>query len=65
MLVLTRRTGESVLIGNDIKVLILKTNRREIKIGIQAPSNLKISRGVSSKNNSFDKEFESQVDFKN
>ncbi len=49
MLVLTRRKDESVLIGDDIKILILKTNRREIKIGIQAPSNLKISRGVITK----------------
>ncbi len=55
MLVLTRRKDESVLIGDDIKILILKTNRREIKIGIQAPSNLKISREDASKPDSLDK----------
>ncbi len=55
MLVLTRRRDESVLIGKDIKVFILKTNRREVQIGIQAPSDLNISRDDSSKNNSIDR----------
>ncbi len=54
MLVLTRRKDETLLIGDDIKILILKTNRREIKIGIQAPSNLKISKEDASKPDSFD-----------
>ncbi len=55
MLILTRRKDETILIGKDIKIFVLKTNRRETQIGIQAPSNLKISREDASKPDSLDK----------
>ncbi len=55
MLVLTRRKDETILIGKDIKIFVLKINRRETQIGIQAPSNLKISREDASKLDSLDK----------
>ncbi len=49
MLVLTRRKDETILIGKDIEISILKVEDKGIQIGIQAPSNLKISRGAISK----------------
>lgn len=44
MLVLSRKIGESILIGDDIMVSILKVVGDQIKIGISAPSNLSVDR---------------------
>ncbi len=49
MLVLTRRKDDGVLIGEDIKIHILKVYKREIQLGIPDPSSLNISRLVVSK----------------
>ncbi len=64
MLVLTRRKDETILIGKEIKILILKTDRREIQLGIQAPSKLKISRGVVSKPDCLDETIKSHLSSK-
>lgn len=44
MLVLGRRAGESVIIGDEIVVTILAVDGERIKIGIQAPSDTRILR---------------------
>jgi len=44
MLVLSRKTGESIVIGNDIKVSIVKVQGRRIRIGIEAPDHVGIRR---------------------
>ncbi|MCX7061349.1 MAG: carbon storage regulator CsrA [Gammaproteobacteria bacterium] len=44
MLVLTRRIGESLLIGNDISVTVLDINGTQVKIGIKAPNNVTVLR---------------------
>jgi carbon storage regulator len=44
VLVLSRRIGESIMIGDDIEVKILKIDNSTVKIGIVAPSNVKIYR---------------------
>jgi len=44
MLVLTRRIGESVLIGDDVEVTILDIKGDAIRIGIQAPRETRIQR---------------------
>lgn len=44
MLVLTRKTGESITIGDDIEITILSTKNDQIKIGIKAPKHLDIFR---------------------
>ncbi|MCB0155422.1 MAG: carbon storage regulator CsrA [Anaerolineae bacterium] len=44
MLVLGRRAGESVIIGDEIVVTILAVDGEKIKIGIQAPSDTRILR---------------------
>lgn len=44
MLILTRRVGESVRIGEDITVTILGLNRQQIRIGVQAPKDVTVHR---------------------
>ncbi|MGO4296706.1 carbon storage regulator CsrA [Glutamicibacter sp. MCAF14] len=44
MLVLTRKVGEQVLIGEDIVVTVLEAKGESIKLGIDAPKGVKIHR---------------------
>ncbi len=44
MLVLTRRIDESLLLGDDIKITILKIGQRQVELGISAPIDVVISR---------------------
>lgn len=44
MLVLTRKTGQKLIIANDIEITILETRGESVKIGIQAPQNVPIYR---------------------
>jgi carbon storage regulator len=44
MLVLSRKTEESLMIGEDIVVTILAVVGERVKIGIQAPPNIRILR---------------------
>jgi carbon storage regulator len=44
MLVLTRKIGESVKIGNDIELKVLSIDGEQIKLGIDAPRDIAIHR---------------------
>lgn len=44
MLVLTRKTGESIQIGDDITIKIVAVEGDQIKLGIDAPKNVDIHR---------------------
>ncbi|GMT42570.1 MAG: hypothetical protein IEMM0002_0981 [bacterium] len=44
MLVLTRKTGESINIGDDIKLSIIGIKGKSVKIGIDAPISTAIHR---------------------
>jgi carbon storage regulator len=44
MLVLTRRIGETVHIGDDVKVTLLAIRGRQARIGIDAPATVTILR---------------------
>ncbi len=44
MLVLSRKIGESIIIGDNIEVKVLKIDNGTVKIGIIAPTNVKIYR---------------------
>jgi carbon storage regulator len=44
VLILTRRPGESIFIGDDIDVTICAVNGSQVKIGINAPATVKILR---------------------
>lgn len=44
MLVLTRKSKESIMINNDIKLTILEIRGDQVSIGIEAPPSAKIYR---------------------
>lgn len=44
MLVLTRKPGERIVIGNDIVLEVLEVQGNRIRIGIQAPQGVPILR---------------------
>ncbi len=44
MLVLTRKQGEGIIIGDDIKITIIELKSGGIRIGIDAPRELKVYR---------------------
>lgn len=44
MLVLTRKRSEMIRIGDDIVIKVIKTGRTTVKIGIDAPENVRVLR---------------------
>lgn len=44
MLILTRKLGESVTIGDDIKITVLGVRGRQVRLGIIAPQKVTIHR---------------------
>lgn len=44
MLVLTRRVNERVVIGDDIVVTVLEVHGEQVRIGIEAPRDVKVFR---------------------
>ena len=44
MLVLTRKEGESIVIGNDVKMTVVSVGPGRVKIGIEAPKWMAIDR---------------------
>ena len=44
MLILTRRVGESVVIGEDVTVTVLGVKGNQVRIGINAPKNVAVHR---------------------
>jgi carbon storage regulator CsrA len=45
MLVLTRKTNESVYIDDQIEVLVVAVRGNKVKLGFRAPANVTIQRG--------------------
>ena len=44
MLIITRKKGESLMIGDDIEIIISKIDDGSVKIGINAPRDIEILR---------------------
>lgn len=44
MLILSRKTQESILIGDDIEIIIINVRGQYTRIGIAAPDHVKILR---------------------
>ena len=44
MLVLSRKVGERILIGDDISVMVLDIDDNKVRIGIEAPKEVLIVR---------------------
>lgn len=45
MLILGRKAGDTILIGDGIKVVVLACDRKGVRLGIEAPSDVHIVRG--------------------
>lgn len=44
MLILTRRVGETIVIGDDVVVTVLGIKGNQVRIGINAPKNVSVHR---------------------
>ena len=44
MLILTRRVGESVIIGNDITMTVLGVRGNQVRLGVDAPKDISVHR---------------------
>ena len=44
MLILTRRVGETVMIGNDVTVTVLGVKGNQVRIGVNAPKEIAVHR---------------------
>jgi carbon storage regulator len=44
MLVLTRQPGESIIIGDDITLVVVSVRGRDVRLGIDAPESVSVLR---------------------
>ena len=44
MLILTRRVGETVVIGNDVDVTVLGVKGNQVRLGVKAPREISVHR---------------------
>ena len=44
MLVLTRKQGEKIVIGNGVVITVVEIDRGKIRLGIEAPREVRIAR---------------------
>jgi len=44
MLILSRKTNEKIVIGNDIEVTIIEVRGEQVRVGISAPKTVKVFR---------------------
>lgn len=44
MLILTRRVGESVMIGDEIEITVLGVKSGQVRIGVKAPRDVTVHR---------------------
>ena len=44
MLILTRRVGESLMIGDDVSVTVLGIRGNQVRIGVNAPKDISVHR---------------------
>lgn len=44
MLILSRKPGDAIVIGDGIRIVVLESDRRGVRLGIEAPSHVSILR---------------------
>lgn len=44
MLILTRRAGETLMIGDDIQITVLGINKHQVRVGVTAPKEVAVHR---------------------
>ena len=45
MLVLTRKLGESIVIGEKVRVTVVEIHGKQVRLGIEAPQEISVHRG--------------------
>ncbi|MCW2278817.1 carbon storage regulator CsrA [Heliophilum fasciatum] len=45
MLVLTRKAGESIIIGDDVRLVVVEVRGDQVRIGVDAPRQVSVHRG--------------------
>jgi len=45
LLILTRRAGETIHIGNDVVITVIRVRGAQVRLGISAPDDVAIDRG--------------------
>lgn len=60
MLVLTRKIGELIVIGDDIKIKIVEIKGKQVRIGIEAPRNVAVNREEIYKQKTAEKEVDAE-----
>jgi carbon storage regulator len=68
MLVLTRKKGESIKIGDDIEITVISSKNDQVKIGIKAPKNIDVFRKeileqIQNENEQASKDISSIIEF--
>ena len=44
MLILTRRVGETLIIGDDVKITVLDVRGHQVRLGVDAPRDVSVHR---------------------
>ena len=44
MLVMSRKLDESIIIGNEIEIVVVRIDRNTVRLGIKAPRNISVHR---------------------
>ena len=44
MLVLTRKVHQSIIVGDDVEVVVLEVRGEQVRLGIKAPRNITVHR---------------------
>jgi carbon storage regulator len=44
VLILTRRVGESVMIGDEVAVTVLRVKGNQVRLGVNAPKSISVQR---------------------
>ena len=44
MLILTRKLGESITIGDDVRITIIEVKGKQVKLGVEAPQQTTVHR---------------------
>ena len=44
MLILSRRVGESVVIGDDVSITVLRVKGNQVRLGVNAPKSVAVQR---------------------
>lgn len=44
MLILTRKSGEKLMVGDDVEITVLGVKGNQVRVGVSAPKNIAVHR---------------------